>query len=50
MARPAIDFVNGHFLPPTAPWEGLEQERDNIEAVAAAVGRIQVLPQAEVAS
>ncbi len=42
LARPAIEFVDGHFLAPTPPWEFLDGERGKIEQVAAAVGRIQV--------
>lgn len=42
LARPAIEFWNGHFFPPPPPWEPLEDERENIEMSADAVGRIQV--------
>lgn len=40
--RPAIRIVGGRFLEPAPPWEGLEQFRPKIEALARSVGRVEV--------
>jgi hypothetical protein len=40
--RPAILFRHGHFLTPPSPWEELEESREQIEASARSVGRIEL--------
>ena len=40
--RPAILVQDGHFMPPSHPWEKLEDHREAIEATMKSVGRIEV--------
>lgn len=42
-ARPAILIQDGHFFPPPAEWQNLENQRGQIETTFQSVGRIEVV-------